>query len=129
MQIFSDNPDEEFKILREKGYSGSLNDMAFKYLGDQGYTKGALADRILAYFRDEFGGLSSWKAVIATEFSDHGGYILGRWGDINKLDPVAGFISRPDNSAWIDPFRKYEENGLRPSLLSSFTDTTYAKAP
>lgn len=67
MQIFADDPDQEFQILTEKGYEGTLNDMQFKYLGDQGYTSGALADRMMAYFIAEY-GYFSWKQLIATEF-------------------------------------------------------------
>lgn len=67
MQIFADDPDQEFQILTEKGYEGTLNDMQFKYLGDQGYTSGALADRMMAYFIAEH-GYFSWKQLIATEF-------------------------------------------------------------
>ena len=60
MQIFADDPDQEAHILTEKGYTGTRNDMQYKYLGDQGYTSGTLADRMLAYFQAEF-GFVSWK--------------------------------------------------------------------
>lgn len=67
MQIFAESPDQEYQILREKGYVGTLNDMQYKYLGDQGYTSGTLADRMLAYFQAEF-GYFSWQQYAATEF-------------------------------------------------------------
>jgi hypothetical protein len=67
MQIFAEEPDQERQILEEKGYSGSLNDMQFKYLGDIGYTSGGLADRMLAYFQNEF-GYYSWKQYASSEF-------------------------------------------------------------
>jgi hypothetical protein len=67
MQLFAEDPDQEYQILKEKGYDGNLNDMQYKYLGDQGYTSGALADRMLAYFQAEF-GYFSWQQYAATEF-------------------------------------------------------------
>lgn len=67
MQIFAESPDQEYQILREKGYVGTLNDMQYKYLEDQGYTSGALGDRMLAYFQAEF-GYFSWQQYAATEF-------------------------------------------------------------
>ncbi len=58
--------DAEFAALRALGYTGSLNDMQYKFLGDSGWT-GALPDRINlsgialeAYWNEDFLSTGTW---------------------------------------------------------------------
>ena len=46
--------DEDFQYFRAQGYTGSIDDMHFKAMGDRGYT-GALTDRIHAYLVATYG--------------------------------------------------------------------------
>jgi hypothetical protein len=52
--IFFPTADEDFQYFRSQGYTGSLNDMHYKAMGDLGYT-GSLNDRIHAYLISEYG--------------------------------------------------------------------------
>ena len=46
--------------------------------------------------------------------------------DVNGLTPVAGFVAAWENATWIDEFRQYEVNGLRPVLIADFQNDTFA---
>ena len=52
--IFFPTTDEDFQHFRSQGYTGSLNDMHYKALGDLGHT-GALSDRIHSFLVSEYG--------------------------------------------------------------------------
>lgn len=53
MNLFS-TTDEDFQYFRGLGYTGSINDMHYKALGDMGYT-GSLSDRVSSYMVSEYG--------------------------------------------------------------------------
>jgi hypothetical protein len=52
--LFFPTVDEDFQYFRSQGYSGSLNDMHYKAMGDLGYT-GSLSDRIHAFLTFKYG--------------------------------------------------------------------------
>lgn len=52
--LFFPTADEDFKYFRNQGYTGSINDMHYKAMGDLGYT-GSLNDRIHAYLTATYG--------------------------------------------------------------------------
>ena len=52
--LFFPTADEDFKFFRSQGYTGSINDMHYKAMGDLGYT-GSLNDRIHAYLTATYG--------------------------------------------------------------------------
>jgi len=52
--LFFPTADEDFQYFRSQGYTGSINDMHYKALGDLGYT-GSLNDRIHKYLTEEYG--------------------------------------------------------------------------
>jgi hypothetical protein len=52
--LFFPTADQDFQYFRSRGYTGSLNDMHYKAMGDLGYT-GSLNDRIHAYLISEYG--------------------------------------------------------------------------
>ena len=75
-----ENQDEEFDFLEGEGYSGSLNDMIFAYLGSLGLV-GELTDRLLAYH--DGGGTSVGAGNVLLEIGD---IILLESGDNLLLD-------------------------------------------
>ena len=52
--LFFPTADEDFQYFRSQGYTGSINDMHYKAMGDLGYT-GSLNDRIYKYLTEEYG--------------------------------------------------------------------------
>ena len=52
--LFFPTVDEDVQYFRSQGYTGSINDMHFKAMGDLGYT-GSLNDRIHAYLTFKYG--------------------------------------------------------------------------
>ena len=52
--LFFPTADEDFQYFRSQGYTGSINDMHYKAMGDLGYT-GSLNDRIHAYLVNTYG--------------------------------------------------------------------------
>lgn len=52
--LFFPTVDEDVAYFRSQGYTGSLNDMHYKAMGDLGYT-GSLSDRIHAFLVSEYG--------------------------------------------------------------------------
>ena len=52
--LFFPTQDEDFQYFRSQGYTGSLNDMHYKAMGDLGYT-GSLNDRIHKYLTEKYG--------------------------------------------------------------------------
>ena len=52
--LFFPTADEDFKYFRNQGYTGSINDMHYKAMGDLGYT-GSLNDRIHAFLTANYG--------------------------------------------------------------------------
>ena len=52
--LFFPTQDEDFQYFRSQGYTGSINDMHYKAMGDLGYT-GSLNDRIHKYLTEKYG--------------------------------------------------------------------------
>lgn len=52
--IFFPTTDEDFQYFRGLGYTGTINDMHYRALGDMGYT-GSLNDRARSYLVSEYG--------------------------------------------------------------------------
>ena len=52
--LFFPTQDEDFKYFRSQGYTGSLNDMHYKAMGDLTHT-GSLTDRIHKFLVSEYG--------------------------------------------------------------------------
>jgi hypothetical protein len=52
--LFFPTADEDFQYFKSQGYTGSINDMHYKAMGDLGYT-GSLNDRIHKYLTEKYG--------------------------------------------------------------------------
>ena len=84
--LFFPTVDEDVQYFRSQGYTGSINDMHFKAMGDLGYT-GSLNDRIHAYLTFKYG---SYYAAMRDLRNGTSVFALSSY-IINGFDPALVF--------------------------------------
>ena len=89
--IFFPTADEDFQYFRSQGYTGSLNDMHYKAMGDLGYT-GSLNDRIHSYLTFKYG---SYYAAMRDLRNGTSVFALSPY-IINGFDPALVFDFKGD---------------------------------
>lgn len=85
--LFFPTVDEDVAYFRSQGYTGSINDMHYKAMGDLGYT-GSLNDRIHAFLTFKYG--SFYEAMRDLRNGTSVFSLISAYG-INGLDPALVF--------------------------------------
>ena len=85
--LFFPTVDEDVAYFRSQGYTGSINDMHYKAMGDLGYT-GSLNDRIHAFLTFKYG--SFYEAMRDLRNGTSVFSLISAYG-INSLDPALVF--------------------------------------
>ena len=71
-------PDDLYKYLYGLGHRGSLNDMIFAWLNDQGYTSGAINDRLLGQSTIAFSvSIGTGQVITGTELTANVSGLVG----------------------------------------------------
>ena len=134
--LFHQTTDEEFHNFRLNGFTGTINDMQFKALGDLGYT-GSLTDRVKSFMLYEYTGDfhenlrdlrngSLLPAIFKPELVANGTFDVNTagWtvGNAATLSVQSGAL-RVEHSGTNNPFANYVVTGLTVGRIYTATGT------